>query len=138
MSTLLAAIPNILKAALILLLAYVIAVVLRMIMSKAGTKLMANDKVRSNKMLQGQTDLSSYPKIAGEIVFYLVLLLFLPGVLDALNIESVSPAVQPIVIVIPWIYSTLDCGGSHLLRRLPRSENRPRYRDEFPSCCWNR
>ncbi|HBF59775.1 mechanosensitive ion channel [Exiguobacterium sp.] len=90
MSTLLAAIPNILKAALILLLAYVIAVVLRMIIVKAGTKLMANDKVRSNKMLQGQTDLSAYPKIAGEIVFYLVLLLFLPGVLGALNIESVS------------------------------------------------
>lgn len=90
MSTLLAAIPNILKAALILLLAYVIAVVLRMIIVKAGTKLMANDKVRSNKMLQGQTDLSDYPKVAGEIVFYLVLLLFLPGVLGALNIESIS------------------------------------------------
>ncbi|WP_075643136.1 mechanosensitive ion channel [Exiguobacterium indicum] len=90
MSTLLAAIPNILEAALILLLAYVIAVVLRMIIVKAGTKLMANDKVRSNKMLQGQTDLSAYPKVAGEIVFYLVLLLFLPGVLGALNIESVS------------------------------------------------
>lgn len=90
MSTLLAAIPNILKAALVLLFAYIIAVVLRMIIVKGGTKLMANEKVRSNKMLQGQADLSNYPKIAGDIVFYLVLLIFLPGVLDALNISSVS------------------------------------------------
>ncbi|ASI34338.1 MULTISPECIES: mechanosensitive ion channel [unclassified Exiguobacterium] len=90
MSTLLAAIPNILKAALVLLFAYIIAVVLRMVIVKGGTKLMANEKVRSNKMLQGQADLSNYPKIAGDIVFYLVLLIFLPGVLDALNIDSVS------------------------------------------------
>ncbi|WP_114571490.1 mechanosensitive ion channel [Exiguobacterium flavidum] len=90
METLLGAIPNILQAGLILLLAYILAVVLRAVIVKLGNKLMQSERVRSSKFMKDQQGMTQYPKIAGDIVFYLILLMFLPGVLGALNIESVS------------------------------------------------
>ncbi|WP_404405850.1 mechanosensitive ion channel [Jeotgalibacillus malaysiensis] len=90
MSTILAFIPNILTAALILLLAYVLALVLKTVVVKVGHKLVQNRKVRDSKYVKDSSNLGSYVDSAGTIVFYLVLLMFLPGILGALGIDAVS------------------------------------------------
>ncbi|KIL43481.1 hypothetical protein KP77_31870 [Jeotgalibacillus alimentarius] len=90
MSTILAFIPNVLTAALILLLAYILAIVLKTVVVKVGHKLVQNRKVRDSKYVKDSSNLGSYVDSAGTIVFYLVLLMFLPGILGALGIDAVS------------------------------------------------
>ncbi|TFD99831.1 mechanosensitive ion channel [Jeotgalibacillus salarius] len=90
MSTILAFIPNVLTAALILLLAYILAIVLKTVVVKVGHRLVQNRKVRDSKYVKDSSNLGSYVDSAGTIVFYLVLLMFLPGILGALGIDAVS------------------------------------------------
>ncbi|PPA69850.1 mechanosensitive ion channel [Jeotgalibacillus proteolyticus] len=89
-STMLAFIPNVLTAALILLLGYVIALVLRTLVVKAGHRLAKNKSVRDNKYVKDSGNLHGYVDNLGTIVFYVILLMFLPGVLGALGINAVS------------------------------------------------
>ncbi|KIL49482.1 mechanosensitive ion channel [Jeotgalibacillus soli] len=90
MSTILAFIPNVLQAALILLLAYIIALVLKTMVVKGGYRLARTRSVTENKYFKDRTNLHEYVENAGTIVFYVVLLLFLPGILSALGIDAVS------------------------------------------------
>ncbi|WP_227394695.1 mechanosensitive ion channel [Jeotgalibacillus aurantiacus] len=90
MSTILAFIPNVLTAALVLLLAYVIALVLKFLVVKVGSRLVKNRKVQESNYVKDRSNLQGYVENAGTIVFYIVLLMFLPGILGALGIEAVS------------------------------------------------
>ncbi|WP_040207221.1 mechanosensitive ion channel [Neobacillus jeddahensis] len=85
-----AAIPHLLKAALILLFAWVAAMALRFLFKKAATFVRLQYRLVKWKMAPGEQE--AYRKVDGlaQAIYYLVLLLFLPAVLSALEMEGVS------------------------------------------------
>ncbi|GKU84675.1 mechanosensitive ion channel [Niallia sp. NCCP-28] len=89
LSSLLGAIPNILKAAIILIFAWIIASSLKFIIKKAGSTLQAHEKLQKWNVIEGKNHTNIVDKLA-NISFYFVLLLFLPAVLGALNLQGVS------------------------------------------------
>ncbi|PLS15917.1 hypothetical protein CVD28_20490 [Bacillus sp. M6-12] len=90
LSSITAAIPNILKAALILLVGWVIASALSFLIKKAGKTLRVHQMLSKWKMTEHPQGADSLIDKTAKVVFYLVLLFFLPGVLGALNIEGIS------------------------------------------------
>jgi Conserved TM helix len=90
LSTMAAAIPNVLKAALILLFAWIVASVLKVLIEKLGMRPAVKSTMVRSKLAKDENDAHRYVYTAARIVFYLVLLVFLPGVLAALNIAGVS------------------------------------------------
>lgn len=83
-------IPAVLKAALILLLAWVIAYFLRMLVFKLGQKPAVTGFLQRIKVADTEEEGRKYVVQAGNLVFYLILLLFLPGILSSLNIGGVA------------------------------------------------
>lgn len=90
MSVITNAIPNILKAALILLLGWVIASLLSFLVRKTGSSPAATRMLKKSRVIDQEQDSARPVNNFSKIVFYLVLLLFLPGVLGALNIPAIS------------------------------------------------
>ncbi|SIS48018.1 mechanosensitive ion channel [Salimicrobium flavidum] len=88
LSTITAAFPAILKAALILLVAYVIAIVLKKLIESVGGK--SSGMLVKAKAAEDEASARKAVDTLAQIVFYLVLLFALPAVLGALNIESLS------------------------------------------------
>ncbi|RWZ50137.1 hypothetical protein EQV77_17840 [Halobacillus fulvus] len=88
LSSVTGAIPAIIKAGIILLVAYVIAITLKKLIEGAGGK-MSSVMVKS-KVADDESSAQKGVDTLAQIVFYLVLLLALPAVLGALNIESLS------------------------------------------------
>ncbi|MFC4023684.1 mechanosensitive ion channel [Oceanobacillus longus] len=89
-STLLNFIPAVLSAALILLLAWVIASIAQWLIVEGSKKVNLQHLLFKFKLAKTETDIQKYTQTIGKIVFYLILLLFIPGVLDALNIQGVA------------------------------------------------
>ncbi|MBW8350295.1 mechanosensitive ion channel [Bacillus sp. IITD106] len=89
-ATMLTFVPAILKAALILLMAYVVASLLKMLIIKGGEKANITSLMEKMNVAESGADSRKFLHTAGKIVFYLVMLLFIPGVLAALNIHGVS------------------------------------------------
>jgi len=89
-SSIMAAVPSILKAALILLVAWLIATGLSMLIRKSGNTLKVHEKMRKWNLSDdtGQQPVNLVNQVA-KIVFYLTLLLFLPAVLGALNLNGI-------------------------------------------------
>jgi len=90
LSTVMGAIPSILKAALILLFAWLVAAGLSMLVRKVGKTLKVHQGLHKLNLTKENQDPSQLIDRIAKIVFYLVLLLFLPGVLAALNINGIS------------------------------------------------
>lgn len=88
--TILDFIPAMLKAALILLLAFVIASVLRLAVEKVGQNPRISRSMERINVAESETEVKKLTQTAGNIVFYLIMLLFIPGVLSALNIGGVA------------------------------------------------
>ena len=85
--------PQLLGAGILLLIAWIIATILRMII----TKVMGAAKL--DERVGGQidaTDQKTVPltKTIGDVVYWLILLLFLPAVLGALNLDGLLDPVQ--------------------------------------------
>ncbi|GHH98786.1 mechanosensitive ion channel [Neobacillus kokaensis] len=89
-STITAAIPNLLKAALILLLAWVTAYLIRLLFTKAADMFHFQDRLVQWKMAKTRLEAAQKINSIAKTVFYFVLLLFLPAVLSALHIEGIS------------------------------------------------
>ncbi|MEF7565744.1 mechanosensitive ion channel [Bacillus infantis] len=89
-STITGAIPSILKAALILLVAWLVASALKFLIKRGGRTLRVHETLNKYKFIKGDHDSSNIVDKAANIVFYLVLLISLPAVLSALNLEGVS------------------------------------------------
>ncbi|WP_246206621.1 mechanosensitive ion channel [Virgibacillus ihumii] len=89
-STFFAFIPTVLKAALILLLAFVLATVIQWLVVTGGKKVNLQKVFSKLKISATDEDAENAIETVGKVVFYLILLLFIPGVLDALSIEGVS------------------------------------------------
>ena len=79
---------SILKAALILLLAWVLATVVKRLILMAGRKFDFGKVTK--KTGASKDDTVKWTETAANIAFYLILLLFLPAVLSALNIDGLS------------------------------------------------
>jgi len=90
MSIITQSIPNILKAALILLFGWILATVLQFLIHKGGNKVGAPALLAKWKIIDNPEDADKALRSVGRVVFYLVLLIFLPGVLGALHIGAVS------------------------------------------------
>lgn len=90
LSAIAAAIPSVLKAGLILLLGWAAASVLSFLVKKIGMKLNTSDKLRKWNLVSEGKDIHQAVNTASQIVFYLVLLVFLPGVLSSLKISGIS------------------------------------------------
>lgn len=97
LSAITGAIPNILKAALILLLAWVVASLVRMLFNKAAAMFHLDNRLVGWKMADSETAAQTKVNSIAKVLFYFVLLLFLPGVLSALQIEGVSEPVAGIL-----------------------------------------
>ncbi len=101
-STIAAAIPNILKAGLILLFAWLIASGLKFLIQKGGKTLGVHEKLSKYKLTEDNQQTTNIVDTVANIVFYLVLLMALPAVLSALNLRGVS---QPFESMIAGILS---------------------------------
>lgn len=87
---LMGAVPNILKAALILIAGWVVATLVKMLIVKGGTTLRINSLLQKWKIVNTPEQALESLKAVSRIAFYLILLLFIPGVLSSLNITAIS------------------------------------------------
>ncbi|GAB3047451.1 mechanosensitive ion channel [Virgibacillus ainsalahensis] len=89
-STFLNFIPAVLGAALILLLAWIIATVAQWLIVQGSKKINLQHLFYKMKLARTEEEINKYTETVGKIAFYLILLLFIPGVLDALNIGGIA------------------------------------------------
>ena len=89
-STFLGIIPAILKAALIFAVAWGIATVVRWLIVEGSRRFNLTHLFYKLKIAKTEEEILSYTRTVGKVAFYLVLLLFLPAVLNALNISGVA------------------------------------------------
>jgi len=88
--TILGFVPAILKAVIILLIAYLIASALKWLIIKGTEKAKAHNFLTKAKLAETNEDVKAFFNTLGTVVFYLTLLLFIPAILDALNISGMS------------------------------------------------
>lgn len=104
-------IPAVLKAALILVLAFVLAFIMRWLIVTIGGKVGAAKFFKKLKLAETEEVAVSYIETAGKIVFYFILLLFIPGVLKALSIggvaEPFSGMIESILAFIPKLFAAI-------------------------------
>lgn len=81
---------NILKAALILLFAWILATVVKKVIQMAGSKLHLNKYVGKTGVESNQVDQDKWTDTAANVAYYLIFLLFIPAVLNALGIDGLS------------------------------------------------
>ncbi len=84
------AVLGILKAALILLLAWVLALVVKKLILVAGTKLNLNKYVMKTGMEAEEINKVKLVETVANIAFYIILLMFVPAVLHALGLSGIS------------------------------------------------
>lgn len=98
-------IPAVLKAALILLAAWLIATIVQWLIVKGTEKIKLQQLLLKMKVVQSKEDIQGITETTGKVSFYIVLLLFIPGVLSALNITGVaqpfSGLLESMLIFIP-------------------------------------
>lgn len=108
-STITSAIPNILKAGLILLFAWLIASGLKLLIQKGGKTLGVHEKLSKYKVTDNNQQTTNMVDKVANIGFYLVLLMALPAVLSALNLGGVSEPfenmIQGILSFIPKLFA---------------------------------
>ncbi|MBS8267017.1 hypothetical protein DYI25_21655 [Mesobacillus boroniphilus] len=108
-STIAAAIPNILKAGLILLFAWLIASGLKFLIQKGGKTLGVHEKLSRYKLTDDNQQTTNAVDTVANMVFYLVLLMALPAVLSALNLHGVSEPfenmIEGILSFIPKLFA---------------------------------
>ncbi|TMW72068.1 hypothetical protein FGB90_07555 [Alteribacter natronophilus] len=93
LNSLIEAIPNVIVALLLLLLAFIVAAVVKNVIVKGFTKLGAHRGLVKARVASSEEQGKSILKSIGSILYFLIFILFLPSILDALNMESVA---QPI------------------------------------------
>lgn len=81
---------NILKAGLILLFAWVLATVVKKLIQMAGHKLNLNKYVAKTGMDPNPAEQAKWTDTAANVAYYLIFLLFIPAVLNALGIDGLS------------------------------------------------
>ncbi|MFC4737114.1 mechanosensitive ion channel [Bacillus daqingensis] len=90
LSDLIGSLANIVVALLLLLLAWVIALAAKNIISKGLKKLGAHKGLAKTPLVKSEEQGASILEATSKLVYFLVFILFLPAILDALNMESVA------------------------------------------------
>ncbi len=96
-NSLIEAIPNVIVALLLLLLAWIVATVVKGIVVKLSKKAGMHKAMTRSRMVRSEEQGKSVIDSLGKIVFFLVFILFLPSILDALNMRSVSQPITDMV-----------------------------------------
>ncbi|WP_342433565.1 mechanosensitive ion channel [Neobacillus sp. FSL H8-0543] len=108
-STMTAAIPHLLKAALTLLFAWAIAFLLRYLFIKGAGIIRLGEKLVKWKMANNALEAANRVNGIGMAIFYFVLLLFIPAILEALELEGISEpfsnALTMILAFIPKLFA---------------------------------
>jgi hypothetical protein len=108
-STMTAAIPHLLKAALTLLFAWAIAFLLRYLFIKGAGTIRLGEKLVKWKMANNALEAANRVTGIGMTIFYFVLLLFIPAVLESLELEGISEpfsnALTMILAFIPKLFA---------------------------------
>lgn len=84
------AILSIVKAGLILLLAWILAMVVKKVILALGRKMNLNKYVAKVGASPDEIDKSKWVETAANIAFYIILLLFVPAILHALGLSGIS------------------------------------------------
>lgn len=84
------AVLNILKAGLILLFAWVLATIVKKVIQMAGHKLNLNKYVAKTGMDPNPVEQAKWTDTAANVAYYLIFLLFIPAILNALGIDGLS------------------------------------------------
>jgi hypothetical protein len=84
------AIPNVLAALLLLVLAWVVAAIAKGIVEKLFVKLGVHKAIGRTNFVEDADHGKKVLKAIAKVIYLLVFILFLPAILDALNMESVS------------------------------------------------
>lgn len=104
-TTFLAFIPAVLKAGLLLLLAWVIGFAIKWLIVEGSKKVNISHALYKINMAKTEEDIERATEKIGAVAFYLILLLFIPGVLEALSIgglaEPFSALLDTILAFIP-------------------------------------
>lgn len=100
LSTITAAIPNLLKAALILLFAWVAATLIRILFKKGAAMVHLEHLLVKWKMATSELAAITKVNSIAKALFYFVLLLFLPAVLGALQLKGISEPFENILSTI--------------------------------------
>lgn len=99
-STFFSFIPAVLKAALILLLAWVVASLVQWLIVTGGKKINVKQFFMRLKISSSEEEADNFLNTVGKVAFYLILLLFIPGVLAALDIEGVAQPFSGLIATI--------------------------------------
>ncbi|WP_368653894.1 mechanosensitive ion channel [Ornithinibacillus sp. 4-3] len=92
--SLLMELPNVIKAILLLLLAWGIAVVAKAIIQKAFVKIGVGKALTKTNLFKDEPEAENLLNQIGKLVYILVFVLFLPSVFNALNMTEVSAPIS--------------------------------------------
>src|SRR5690625_6477276 len=91
------AIPSIIYAALLLLLAWIISVIVRFIITKGLTKVGVPTAMSKLPVVENPQQGKDILRTIGTVVYYLIFILFLPSFLVVLCMHSVSLSVTHMI-----------------------------------------
>src|SRR5699024_9389336 len=83
-------IPNIIKALILLLIAWGVSTLAKKLVNKLLLKLNVQKHLSKDTTEEGGGDGEENVKNIGQLVYFIVFLLFVPGILDTLEMESIS------------------------------------------------
>jgi hypothetical protein len=106
--------PKLLGAGLLLLVAWIVASVLKLVVTRALTAFKLDERLGDQAGIEGEGRVS-LAQTLGEAVYWLVFLLFLPAVLGALQLEGLLQPVQGMVDEILAFLPNLLAAGLILL-----------------------
>ncbi|RPJ52128.1 MAG: hypothetical protein EHM21_00965 [Chloroflexi bacterium] len=92
----LAFLPNLLSAAILLIIAVALATVLRLVITRVLSASGISQRLSDNAQVEPRNRITIGQTI-GNVVFWLVILLFLPAILGALRLEGILVPVQSMV-----------------------------------------
>lgn len=102
--------PRILSAVLVLLVAWLVATGLRFLVNRVGTSTRLGERLGTHAGLDSE-ETAPISKTLGDAAYWLILLLFLPVVLNALKLEGLLAPVQGMVDevlgVVPNVFAAL-------------------------------
>src|SRR5690625_3120447 len=94
LDTLISYIPNIIAALLLLLLAWIIALVVKNIFTKVLKKAGAEKGMVKSRLASSEEDAGGKLDNIGKLLYFLVFILFLPPILTQLNMHPVAEPIS--------------------------------------------
>src|SRR5690625_634992 len=101
-------IPTVLSAALILLLAWVIASLVQWLIVSGTEKAKIQQFLFKIKVADTVEEVKSFMETIGKVVFYFILLLFIPGILDTIKLAGVTKPFTGLIVLIIFFIPKLD------------------------------